>query len=310
MTTQEALKNTEDANYGGSAEGIRSHYDIGNAFWPKILGKTMAYSCALYRAPGEDLDVAQARKIDWHIAASAADKASSILDIGCGWGSVLRPLSERGVGSSIDGITLSDAQADYLAALDLPRVDVRVENWSSFEPARQYDSIISVGAFEHFAHSKQTRQQKIELYRDFFTRCRDWLSEDGRMSLQTIAYGNMRAQDASAFMNDEIFPDSELPYLNEITEALEGIFEVVAIRNDRLHYAQTMDAWGRNLASNKDLALSIVGGQKLADMERFFKLASVGFRMGKQNLLRFALRPIRSKWSTLGADHWDRPNLN
>lgn len=305
MTAQLDVSTEFDPKYGGSAEGIRSHYDISNDFWPHVLGSTMAYSCALFASPEESLDIAQKRKIDWHISASAANKADSVLDIGCGWGSILRPLSERRSNRTIHGITLSDAQASYLAEVSLPGVSVEVKNWAAYDAPGAYDSIISVGALEHFANSTQSPQEKIALYRDFFSRCHGWLAPGGRMSLQTIAYGNMKAENASSFMNDEIFPESELPYLHEIVEAVHGIFEVVAIRNDRLHYALTMEAWAANLVKYRREAEQSVGEQKVADMLRFFKMSSVGFRMGKQNLLRFALRPIRSSWAIQGTQDWE-----
>lgn len=304
MKTQEAVSREPGSIYGGSAEGIRSHYDIGNEFWPQVLGATMAYSCALYEAPDEDLDTAQARKIDWHISASGANSARHVLDIGCGWGSIVKVLSQRGQADVIDGITLSDAQADHLHALELPRVNIEVRNWAEFQPKRSYDSIMSVGALEHFANSKQSSSEKVDVYRDFFSRCASWLTPGGRLSLQTIAYGNMTPEQASPFMNDEIFPDSELPYLHEVLDAARGILEVVAVRNDRLHYALTMEAWARNLSMNRELAMAQVGERKFADMLRFFKFAAVGFRMGKQNLLRFAFRPIRSEWAIQGAADW------
>ena len=304
MGVSENLREREGEKYGGSAEGIRDHYDISNDFWPSVLQSTMAYSSALFTSAQEDLDIAQKRKIDWHIANSGADRAKSVLDIGCGWGSVLKPLSEMDAVERIVGLTLSDAQAEYLAEKKLPNTEVRVENWAVHEPTEAYDAIISVGAFEHFAKPNESSEEKIAVYRDFFQRCHQWLSPNGRMSLQTIAYGNMKREDASDFINDVIFPESDLPYLYEVVQACEGIFEIVAHRNDRMDYATTMDHWGKNLKANRENALKQVGQQKVEEMERFFKMASMGFRMGKQYLLRFSLRPIHDKWTVTGTENW------
>ena len=304
MAAIERIRVREGAKYGGSAEGIRSHYDVSNDFWPSVLGRTMAYSCALYSSPDEDLDIAQTRKIEWHLANAGAHAAQSVLDIGCGWGSVLRPLSELDANISLTGITLSAAQATYVAALGLPRVEVCVENWADHEPKGSYDSIISIGAFEHFAKPEETLEEKIAVYRDFFERCYKWLSPGGLMTLQTMAFHNMKREDASEFMNNVIFPDSDLPFLRDILAALEGLFEVVTMRDDRLDYARTMDAWARNLYANRETAEKLIGQKKATDMERYFKLTSMGFRMGKQSLLRFALRPISKKWSLMGAENW------
>ena len=304
MDTVEVLREREGRKYGGSAEGIRDHYDISNDFWPNILKSTMAYSSAMFVNDQEDLDSAQNRKINWHIHNSGAHQARSVLDIGCGWGSVLKPLSEISGIDRIVGLTLSEAQAEYLTEKKYSKTEVRVENWTDHKLDSTYDAIISVGAFEHFAKPNETQEEKIAVYRDFFQRCHQWLSPKGRMTLQTIAFGNMDRKNASDFMNNVIFPESDLPYLDDVVEASKGIFEIVAHRNDRIDYAITMDCWGKNLRANRKQALKQVGEKKVEDMERYFKMASVGFRMGKQHLLRFSLRPISNKWTVAGSEDW------
>jgi cyclopropane-fatty-acyl-phospholipid synthase len=303
-TATPGLRDREGENYGGSAEGIRSHYDVGNEFWPLVLGPTMTYSSALFVDPDEPLDQAQNRKIDWHLSAAGVGQAKSVLDVGCGWGSIVSrtarmPSIERTV-----GLTLSTAQAEYLRARDLPRVEVRLENWAVHEPVAPYDSIISVGALEHFAKAEETVEEKIGVYRDYFQRCHRWLQPTGRMSLQTIAFGTMKREDASDFMNREIFPESDLPFFSDLTTALDGLFEIVEFRNDRLHYARTYDRWAKNLRQHRDRAVALVGEDQVARTERYFKLTSIGFRIGKQHLYRFALRPISNAWRVSGADYW------
>lgn len=299
-----ALREREGEKYGGSAEGIRHHYDIGNEFWTLVLGPTMTYSSALFVDPDEPLDVAQNRKIDWHLDASGAFTGKSVLDVGCGWGSVLRRTARMPNIQRAVGLTLSQAQVDCLRALDLHRTEVRLENWASHEPPAPYDAIISVGALEHFAKSTETLDEKIGVYRDYFQRCHRWLAPGGRMSLQTIAFGTMKREEASSFMNDEIFPESDLPCLTDLVTAMDGIFEIVQYRNDRLHYARTYDRWAANLRAHRERCVALVGEATVARMERYFKLTSMGFRMGKQYLMRFALRPITTSWSANGADHW------
>jgi len=304
-----SLRQREGDKYGGSAEGIRHHYDIGNDFWRLMLGPTYTYSAALYARPGESLEIAQNRKIDWHLTSASADKAKSVLEVGCGWGTILRRLSEKPAIKRVVGLTLSDAQAAYLRSLALKHVEVRVENWAVHEPTAPYDSIISIGAFEHFAKAEETPAEKLSVYRDFFERCHRWLSPGGSMSLQTIGYGNMKREEASDFMNKEIYPDSDLPFLGEVVAAVEGLFEIVVIRNDRLDYARSYDAWAANLRERRAEAVAMVGEEQVRRFERFFKLGSVGFRMGKLNLLRFTLRPITKQWTITGSELWGEARL-
>jgi cyclopropane-fatty-acyl-phospholipid synthase len=303
------LREREGAKYGGSAEGIRSHYDIGNDYWRLVLDSSLTYSCALYATPQDDLETAQKRKIEWHLAGAGVERAKAVLEVGCGWGSVLRRLSDNPSIERSVGLTLSDAQADYLASISLPRAEVRIENWATHQPTGLYDSIISIGAFEHFAKWDELPEEKRAVYRDYFERCHRWLSPTGCMSLQTIAFGNMKREDASEFMNREVFPESDLPFLSEIIAAVDGLFEITALRNDRLDYARTWESWAANLRRHRRQAVTLVGEEMVRRHERFFRLSAMGFRMGKLHLLRCAMRPITDTWTITGSESWGPARL-
>src|SRR5207302_1646961 len=94
------------------------------------------------------------------------------------------------------GLTLSEEQAAFVRSRQYPGVEVRTENWMHYRPDCRFDGIISIGAFEHFATPEDSSAEKVRLYRDFFTRCRSWLNDDGVLSLQTIAYANMSRENA------------------------------------------------------------------------------------------------------------------
>ncbi len=280
-----------DARADAAAAAIRHHYDIGNAFYRLWLDTSLSYSCAMPATPADTLESAQDRKLRHHLSAIDADRAESVLDIGCGWGAVLaRGSREHGVARMV-GLTLSDEQAEHVRALALPGVEVRTESWVHYAPEARFDGIISIGAFEHFARPDDTPAAKIAVYREFFTRCRDWLTGDGTLSLQTIAYGNMRREQASAFMQQEIFPDADLPTLAEITAAADGLFEIVGLTDDRLDYAWTCAQWARRLREHRAEAVALVGAETVARYERYLKLSALGFRMGKLGLLRIVARP-------------------
>jgi cyclopropane-fatty-acyl-phospholipid synthase len=278
-----------------AAAAIRHHYDVGNEFYRLWLDRSLSYSCAIRENPDDTLEAAQERKIKFHLDAINADRAESVLDIGCGWGAILARLSSAACRRSV-GLTLSDEQANFIRSRGYPGVQVRTENWMDYEPEAGFDGIISVGAFEHFARPADPAAEKIRRYREFFTRCRAWLNKGGVLSLQTIAYANMSRADASQFMQQEIFPQADLPTLAEITTAADGIFEVQSINNGRLDYAWTCDQWARRLRRHRDEAVQLVGPDVVSRYERYLKLSSMGFRMGKICLLRLVLQPFRSTY--------------
>jgi cyclopropane-fatty-acyl-phospholipid synthase len=225
----------------------------------------MTYSCAFFEdGADETLEEAQARKLDLLATAAEAPGARRVLDIGCGWGSLLERLtSVHGVERAV-GLTLSPEQAGAIERRRPPGCEVRVENWADHEPDGSYDAIISIGAFEHFARWGLPRAERVAAYRRFFERCRGWLRPGGRLALQTNAKGNnVRIDRQTAaelrFIAETIFPESELPWLSEIAEASERLFEVRWLRNDPDHYARTIAEWHRRLTANRDRAVECVG---------------------------------------------------
>ncbi len=274
---------------GASAEAIQYHYSIGNEFYRLWLDSTITYSGALWE-DGDTLETAQFRKLDYHIAQARVQSGSRVLDVGCGWGSCLKRMVEKYDVGQATGLTLSQAQADWIASCQLPRTEVRVETWLDHAPAEPYDAIISIGAFEHFAKPALSPDEKIEAYRAYFRRCHTLLNPGSSMTLQTIAYGNVSKEELSQFVEKDIFPESDLPTLTDIARASEGYFEIVTLRNDRKDYERTNRAWLSNLRAHRAEAVKLVGEQDVVRYEKYLALFIIGFHTGTMNLLRITLR--------------------
>jgi cyclopropane-fatty-acyl-phospholipid synthase len=281
--------------FGGSPAGIRHHYDVGNDFYRLWLDESMTYSCALWSGGHETLAAAQRAKLDYHLDNVALPANGSLLDIGCGWGALLRRALERNGSARVLGLTLSEQQASHIAALGDPRLSARLESWADHEPRDKYDGIVSIGAFEHFADPQQDAEERLDVYRQFFQRCHDWLVPGGVLSLQTIVYGDMDARDANAFIATEIFPHSELPRPHEIVLAADRSFSLVSYRNDRLDYARTSETWFRNLRRRRKEAIAAAGEDTVERYERYLMLSAAGFRLGRIGLARLKLVADRAR---------------
>ena len=79
----------------GSRENVRDHYDLGDDLYEKLLDPTMSYSCGIYGSRHDDLETAQHNKIDAILDLARLDESSSLLEIGCGWGSVSVEAAKR-----------------------------------------------------------------------------------------------------------------------------------------------------------------------------------------------------------------------
>ncbi len=275
---------------GASSQAIEHHYSLSNDFYRLWLDESMTYSCALF-GEGDDLEAAQKRKLDYLIDGANAAGAARVLDIGCGWGSLLERLTQVHDVQHVVGLTLSGEQAEVAAERGGERAEVRVENWADHQPGEPYDAIISIGAFEHFARFGLPRDERVAGYRQFFKSCREWLPLGGRLALQTNAKGsNVRLDRQTAqdlrFIADTIFPESELPWLSEIAEASEKMFNVVSVRNDAPHYARTCAEWHERFMSNRERCLELVGEHAVADYERYLSTTVGHFEAGNLALLR------------------------
>ncbi|PYM78924.1 MAG: cyclopropane-fatty-acyl-phospholipid synthase, partial [Candidatus Rokuibacteriota bacterium] len=94
------------------AKAIAHHYDVSNEFYALFLDPLMVYTCAYYRDPDGKLEQAQRDKLDLVCRKLELTAGESLLDIGCGWGS-LSLWAAQHYGVRAHGVTLSRAQAAY-----------------------------------------------------------------------------------------------------------------------------------------------------------------------------------------------------
>jgi cyclopropane-fatty-acyl-phospholipid synthase len=268
---------------------IQYHYDSGNDFYALWLDSRMVYSAALWTSDAQSLEEAQVDKLRFHAEAAGARRGARILDVGCGWGALLRYLvEERDVGEAI-GLTLSAAQKQRFDEEHAdPRARMTITNWQDYDDPRPFDGIISIGAFEHFGRYDHSQEERLAVYAQFFDFCRRRLNRGGKLSLQTIAYGRIRK--LTPFLREKIWRESELPMAHEVLEAASCWFEPEQLLNHRLHYARTLREWEKRLITARGRAEKVVSGEKVADYLRYLNEAASGFENGAIQLLRIAFR--------------------
>ncbi|WP_457032680.1 class I SAM-dependent methyltransferase [Kitasatospora sp. P5_F3] len=287
---------TTVATVGTSAADIEFHYDLGNDFYALWLDQTLAYTAARWDGidPGEPdataLQRAQLAKLDHHLDLVGAEVggAGRLLDVGCGWGSLLVRAVASGRAAEAVGLTVSRAQHDYLGRLGLPGVEGRLESWEEHRTERPYDAIVSVGAFEHFATDGMSRAERLAVYAHYFERCHGWLRPGGRMSLQTIAYDG--AADGGGpvgeFVGSDIFPGARLPRLSEITAACDPYFSLTVLSASAEDYARTLASWSGRLLRARAEAVQLIGEDGYRRYRRYLRASEVTFLRGAATLYR------------------------
>jgi cyclopropane-fatty-acyl-phospholipid synthase len=227
---------------------IAHHYDVGNDFYALVLGPSMVYSCAVWPDEGTTLEEAQSAKLDLVCRKLGLREGDRLLDVGCGWGSMVMHAAEH-YGVRATGITLSVEQAAFarkrVAEAGLGgRIDIRVQDYRDVADG-PYDAVSSIGMAEHVGSEK---------YLEYARTLYGLLRPGGRLLNHQIARRPLRDEEAyriDEFIDRYVFPDGELAPVGATVSRLEEAgFEVRDVEALREHYARTLRAWVTNLEAH------------------------------------------------------------
>ena len=235
------------------------HYDLGAEFFEAIMDPSMAYSCGYWK-DAQTLADAQAAKLDLTCRKLQLSPADRVLDIGSGWGSLVRFAAQH-YGCASLGVTISAPQADYsrrrCAGLPVTVVRADYRAITSRDHGR-FDKVVSIGMFEHVGPKN---------YRTFMRVVDDVLTPDGLFLLHTIG-DNVSRQRCDPWLDRYIFPNGVAPSVRQIAGAIDGLFVMEDWHNFGPHYYTTLMAWCENLRKN----FPAVGLDLPVPRDRFFRM--------------------------------------
>lgn len=258
------------------------HYDIGNELYSAMLDRQMVYSCGYYN-DANTLDEAQKAKLDLICRKIKLEPGMRILDIGCGWGALVKFAAEH-YGAKAVGITVSVEQAKHAKSMcsDLP-VEIRLQDYRDLN--EKFDHIVSVGMFEHVGYKN---------YRTFMNIVNRCLIPEGIFLLHTIG-GNISIRTLDPWVKKYIFPNSMLPSAEQIMKASEGIFALCDWHCFGSDYDLTLMSWYKNFTEKWD-NLKGKYDQRFYRMWGYYLLSCAGaFRARKNQLWQIVFTGIDSK---------------
>ncbi len=254
---------------------ISYHYDHTVAFYRAFLDRRMAYSCAYYDDGVENLDDAQAAKLEYVLRKLRLAEGMTFLDIGCGWGSLVIAAAQKG--ARAHGITLSRVQCDE-ANRRIDELGLTGRAVVEFRDYRDlgtlaFDRIASIGMVEHVGRSELP---------NYFRAAYAALRPGGLFLNHGIAEQSPgRDAPANPFIERYVFPDGDLVAVGDsLAIAARCGCELRDAENLREHYARTLRAWVANIERNRDEAVA-QGGEAAYRVWRLYMAASaVSFEAG------------------------------
>lgn len=250
-----------------------------------MLDSHMQYTCGLYRDPRDDIETAQRNKFElirnqYHAVAGEL-RGRNHLDIGCGWGGLLRYFGNR-YGTRSVGITNSPQQKAYCDAISNARVML-----GDFEDLRtvseKYDLITIVGMIEHLTPSRRARLFDV-VHRS--------LKPQGVIYLQCVQRPKVWiGGDAYRLAQRYVFPGHYLESGDETLQRIERSgFDVLWNVEHGHHYARTTSAWLQNVEANREHFVTLLGEREYRMFAGYLALASRLFESGRGSLGRYMLR--------------------
>lgn len=277
-------------------EEIEVSYDVSNEFFKLWLDEDMHYTSASYLTGEETLEEAQRNKsrILYEYAEIEPDKL--VLDIGCGWGSNLNYLHQRGV-KRAHGITLSTAQQEWTANRNLPGIKAIVCDYAKYEPEEKYDALQSIEMIDHLCSPAQSREGKaIEIYRGYFAKLASWVKPGAYFGFQAILRNRVprtrQGLEDLAFTADVIFPGGLNPRLEELVAAVNPYWEIIDLRTQRESYLKTTAEWLRRLRLHEAEIRSKWGDQVYNDYDRYLSICVNAFTNHWSSDVQMKLRRI------------------
>lgn len=281
-------------------KSISYHYDQPPEFYQPWLGPTMVYSCAYFQSVTDSLDRAQQNKLELICRKLRLAPGERMLDIGCGWGSLLiHAAAQHNVYTQ--GITLSQEQAVFAtqrihnAKLDQSCRVSLLDYRKVPEEFEAFDKIASIGMFEHVG------LKNLPLY--FGTAYR-MLKPGGVFLNHGIARAQvtpktnasfldrvivpflrdtlmLRPPRNATFIGKYVFPDGELATISQASKIAEAIgFEIRDVENLREHYALTLRCWVNSLREQQSMILELVPETTYRIWLLYMASSAAAFRRG------------------------------
>lgn len=264
------------------------HYELAPSFFESMLGPRLKYSCGFWNDASDTLSESEVQMLELCCERAELEDGQTVLDLGCGWGSLALWIAEKYPACSVVAMSNSKLQREYIeartAALALSNLRVVTGDVSEFGTDRRFDRVVSVEMFEH------TRNWAVLL-----ERIHNWLKPAGKLFVHVFChrehcypYEDRSGSDwmARHFFSGGIMPSFDLLPLVSGPLDLEQRWMI----NGR-HYQKTLEAWLERLDSDPaaDASLAQIYGEADAHLWkqrwRLFLLSCAelfGYRNGRE----------------------------
>ncbi len=261
---------------------ISHHYDLSNDFYQLLLDPAMAYSCAYWTSTDPSYGVAEAQrdKLDLVCRKLGLEPGMTMLDVGCGWGSLSLHAAEH-FGARVTGVTIAAEQKRFIDARIAERglgdrVEIRLQDYREIPERDHFDAVGSLEMGEHVGEGNYPTYAEV---------LRRSVRPGGRVLVQQMSRRRGRWPGGGPFIESFIAPDMHMRPVGETVAHLErGGLEVRDVHALREHYVRTVQAWLDTFEAHLPQLVDLVGEEVTRVWRLYLAGGMLAFRDGRMGV--------------------------
>jgi len=231
------------------------HYEVPAEFFALALGPNRKYSSAWWPDGTATLADAEAASLAATCEHAGLSDGQTILELGCGWGSLTLWMAEHYPNSRITAVSNSHSQRTWILGeakrRGLHNIEVITADMNRFFVETCFDRVVSVEMFEHMRN-----------WRSLFERVHNWLEPGGRFFMHVFCHRSTPYAfvdtGPSDWMSRHFFSGGMMPSDELALRFQDSLRLLKRWRWDGRHYQKTANAWLENVDARRADVLPVL----------------------------------------------------